>query len=200
MKIIATVLVLALVAIAGFLLFVYSGIYNVAATVPHTELTHRVLHTLMEQSVRRRAAGIEAPSLEDPERLQAGLHHFDEMCVTCHGAPGVRPSEIGQGLNPEAPDLTKVAQRWTPAELFWIIKHGVKMTGMPAWGSTHSDDELWGIVAVVKRLPTLSPEEYRTMVQTMKQQGHHGHGPEDHRHDDHSHENHGEDHGSDHQH
>jgi mono/diheme cytochrome c family protein len=179
MRLIATVFALMVVMTVALFLFVYSGAYNVAATEPHTAFTGWLLHTTLQQSVRRRATGIEAPVLEDPNRIETGLHHFREMCETCHGAPGVRPSEIGRGLNPEAPDLAEAAQHWTPAELFWIVKHGIKMTGMPAWGPTHSDDDLWGIVAFLKRLPRLSAEEYQTQAAG---EGGHGHGNQGHGH------------------
>ena len=87
------------------------------------------------------------------------------MCATCHGAPGVKISEIGQGLNPYPPELVRESAEEEPAELFWIVKHGIKMTGMPAFGATHSDEEIWDIVAFMKRMSKLSPQEYQALVQ-----------------------------------
>ena len=86
------------------------------------------------------------------------------MCVTCHGAPGVDASEAGEGLNPPAPDLTtgKVQKR-TDGELFWLVQSGIRMTGMPAFGPTHKDEEIWKIVAFLRRLPALSPDEAREL-------------------------------------
>src|SRR3546814_5639660 len=71
---------------------------------------------------------------------------------------------MGKGTNPAPPELSETVHKWTPAELFWIVKYGLKMTGMPAWGPTHRDDELWAITAFLLRLPELSPEEYRSMT------------------------------------
>ena len=92
-----------------------------------------------------------------------GFGHYDEMCTLCHGGPGIERSEIGKGLNPQAPDLAKAVKAWTPRQLFWIINHGVKMTGMPSFGATHDDDEVWSIVAFVEKLPQISPEQYQRM-------------------------------------
>lgn len=133
-----TLKVLAAIAILGvivFLLFIYSGVYNVAATEPHIGFTYWVFNTTMKNSVQSRADEIKVPPLLDPSLMKKGFMHYRETCITCHGAPGVKPSEIGKGLMPEAPDLAKSAEKWTPAELYWIIKHGIKMTGMPEWGS-----------------------------------------------------------------
>src|SRR3546814_3659258 len=98
--------------------------------------------------------------------VQKGGRYFQKGCQTCHGAPGVARSEIGQGLRPSPPDLSEHARNWSPAELFWIVKNGLKMTGMPAWRPTHSDEDLWAIVAFLMKLPQLSAEEYRAIVQT----------------------------------
>jgi mono/diheme cytochrome c family protein len=178
MKIIVTLIVFIIIIIVAFLLFIYSGIYNISATEPHTEFTKWILSTATEQSVKSRAKGINVPPLSDESLVQMGFHHYNEMCATCHGAPGVKPSEIGKGLSPEPPDLIKESKKskWNEAELFWIIKYGIKYTGMPAFGPTHSDEELWGIVAFLKRLPELSPEEYQTMEKAAGEKHHeHGH-------------------------
>jgi len=103
------------------------------------------------------------------------------MCVGCHGAPGVSPSVVGEGLNPEPPDLSEVAAHMTPAEFFWITQNGIKMTGMPAFGPTHSDEELWGIVAIMQKLPELSAEDYKAMKEDSEKI------PQEHNHGDHSH-------------
>jgi mono/diheme cytochrome c family protein len=85
------------------------------------------------------------------------------MCVSCHGSPGLEETEVSVGLNPAAPYLVKVAKEIDPNKLFWIIKNGIKMTGMPAWGKTHSDEKIWAIVAFVKKLPNMTVEEYQKM-------------------------------------
>ena len=85
------------------------------------------------------------------------------MCVDCHLAPGMDSSEIRQGLLPKPPKLQEVVDEWKPAELFWIIKNGVKMTGMPAWGPTHSDAKIWAIVAFLEKLPHMTAAQYQEM-------------------------------------
>ena len=155
-------IVLALVAILGF---VYSGLYDVAATQPHTALTSWVLQTTMEQSVRTRARHIQVPASFPASMSKDGFKHYAENCVSCHGAPGVERGEIGKGIMPTAPDLAKKGSRWNSAELFWIIKNGVRMTAMPAWGRTHSDDEIWTLIAFLQQLPALSPEQYEALRQ-----------------------------------
>ena len=165
MKIAAAVGLFFAVFAAGTLAFIYLGIYDVAATTPHFSVTHRVLRTVMERSVNRQARDVKVPELDDPEKVHTGFKNFHAMCVTCHGAPGTPPSEIGKGLYPEAPDLAEAAKNWTPAELYVIVKRGIKMSGMPAWEATHSGEELWALVAFLKVLPTMPAAEYQGAVE-----------------------------------
>lgn len=159
-------LLLALAVLAACIpLFVYSGVYNVAADAPHTAPLRWLLHQTYEHSVARRAADIVPPAdLDAPSRLPVGAAHYQEMCVGCHLAPGLSNTELRQGLNPAPPDLVAAATTQDPRQLFWVIKHGVKMTAMPAWGRTHDDDKLWDIVALLQRLPALSAAEYHRLV------------------------------------
>jgi len=153
-----------LAAMLGGLFLLYSGIPEVGATVPHWPLTRWALETAMERGVARRARDVEpAPSLGEEARIQAGALAYDAMCAPCHGAPGRQPTAVGKGLLPEPPDLAEAAAAWSPEEIFWITKHGVRMTGMPAFGPTHTDAEIWELVALVKRLAELSPAEYRVL-------------------------------------
>jgi len=167
------------VLILSGILFVYSGIYDVSATSQDSGLFRWALETTRERSIDRRGEDIVPPGgqeLEKPEVVQAGFDHYDEMCVTCHGAPGVEPGEARAGLSPKPPLLAKVAGDIPSGELFWVIKHGIKMTGMPAWGPTHSDDKIWAIVAFVRKLPGMSAAEYRAM-RGSSVAGKHGHTP-----------------------
>ncbi|HEY7215301.1 MAG TPA: cytochrome c [Thermoanaerobaculia bacterium] len=167
MKTVLKLLGLLAIIILAVLLFIFSGCYDVAASKPDAGLIAWALETTQSRSVHRASESLEGqvqvPRLDDPQRLQTGFIHYDEMCVTCHGAPGVKVSEIGQGLNPFPPELTRGGGD-EPLETFWIVKNGIKMTGMPAFGVTHTDDEIWAIVAFVSRLPKLSPEEYQAMA------------------------------------
>jgi mono/diheme cytochrome c family protein len=104
--------------------------------------------------------------------VRNGLGHYREMCVVCHGAPGVPKSEIGMGLNPDPPDLAHEGAEQAPARLFWVLKNGIKMTGMPSFGMTHTDEQLWAMVAFLKQLPKLNPQQYAAMV-AAADAGHH---------------------------
>ena len=144
--------------------FVWAGLFNTAASVPPGDLERKVAAIALDRSVQRRAPRIGNPLKPDPEVLRGGLAHYKAMCVTCHGAPGVDASEAGEGLNPPAPDLsTGKVQKRTDGELFWLVQGGIRMTGMPAFGPTHPDEEIWKIVAFVRRLPALSPEEQQEL-------------------------------------
>jgi mono/diheme cytochrome c family protein len=147
-------------------LAIYVGIYNIAADVPHTQPVYWLLKTLRERSVAARAPDVVVPhDLDDPKRIAAGGAQYAEMCSGCHLAPGMKRTEISRGLYPRAPELRRESEL-TPAEQFWIVKHGVKMTGMPAWGVTHNDELLWDVVAFLRKLPELTPDQYQTLVKS----------------------------------
>lgn len=160
-----TTLVLAAVAATlGGLGFMFSGAYNVAAAVEHTSLTRWALATTQERSVRARATTApEAPQF-DSSLVAEGFAGFRAMCVECHGAPGVDRGVTGQGLNPRPPNLSEEAAEMSDRELFWVTKNGIKFTGMPAFGVTHSDEEIWGLVAFMRQLADLSADDYARMV------------------------------------
>jgi mono/diheme cytochrome c family protein len=154
--VVAGVLLAALVACA----FLATGSFNVAASAPPGKLEKRLAGFVLDRSLARRAPQKSNPFAKSGEATRAGLVHYREMCVTCHGAPGVDPSEIGEGLNPPAPDLTlKKVQARSDGELFWLVQNGIRMTGMPAFGPTHAEEEVWKIVTFVRKLPELTPEE-----------------------------------------
>lgn len=143
MKIFITALGVIILIILGGFVFINSGVFDVAATKPESGLVKWVLETTKEKSVRSRAKNLTVPNLDDESLIRTGFHHYDQMCVSCHGAPGISPSEIGKGLNPEPPDLIDEAANMTPAELFWVTQNGIKMTGMPAFGPTHSEEDYY---------------------------------------------------------
>jgi mono/diheme cytochrome c family protein len=164
MRIVGTILGLVILGILTAALFIYSGWYDVAASKPHLALTSHLLHTTMERSVAVRAADIQPPDLSGQDLIKKGAEHYHRNCAVCHGAPGIPLGKIGKGLMPQPPELAKKAGEWTSAELYWIVKHGIKMTGMPAWGKTHKEEDLWAIVAFTERLPNMSANEYRQWV------------------------------------
>jgi mono/diheme cytochrome c family protein len=160
---VAWVLVIVVVLVAIGLAVLYSGVYNIAATYPDRGPVRWALGTAMDHSVARHAAGIRVPPLDDPAMVRLGFQHYREMCVECHGAPGVPAAELARGLNPDPPELVESAGDWKPEELFWITKNGVRMTGMPAWGATHTDEQIWAVVAFMRGLPKLTPEAYKAL-------------------------------------
>jgi mono/diheme cytochrome c family protein len=150
------------------------GLAPVAATEPHWEMTRWVLSTAMERGVQRRALDVAVPDdLDLPARVRAGASAYDAMCAVCHGAPGVEPGALVEGLLPGPPELAEEAEEWTAAELFWITKHGIRMTGMAAFGPTHEDSQIWDIVAFLQRLPYMSASEYRSLAGAGAQAHHH---------------------------
>jgi mono/diheme cytochrome c family protein len=148
------------VLVAGPVIFIYGGVYNVAATSEHTTPVYWIMHTAMRQSVKMRARGIDVPALSDVATVAQGKQLYRDHCVRCHGAPGVAPDAFALGFMPPAANLAEAARSWSPAELYWAVKHGIKMTAMPAWEYRLSDDEIWSIVAFLARLPAISPGDY----------------------------------------
>ena len=170
-------------------LFAFSGAYDVGADRPHSAPVHAFLELVRERSVARRSAGVQVPPLDDPQRVREGAEHYNAMCVDCHLAPGITVSEIRAGLMPPPPNLSQLEV--DPRIAYWTIKHGIKMTGMPAWGKTHDDEEIWNIVSFVHQLPHMSPDAYRAMVLATESDEHEA-DPDEHRH---AHE-----HGNEHEH
>ena len=161
-----TLLAVAVIAGAGAIT-VYLGLYNIAADAPHSRLTYSVIETFREQSIAARSGSIAVPAdLAAPARIASGAGLYTEMCSGCHLAPGMEKTEMSQGLYPQAPILFKGSDR-SASEQFWIIKHGIKMTAMPAWGKTHDDRLIWDMVAFIRQLPSLSPAQYQAMTQNV---------------------------------
>lgn len=177
--------------IATVAIVIYAGVYDVGADTPHTRPVFWLLNTVRERSIAVRAKNVAVPTnLDDPKRVAAGAAEYEEMCSGCHLAPGMKRTEIAQGLYPRAPELRRGTEL-TPAQEFWVVKHGVKSTGMPAWGVTHDDELLWNVVAFLRKLPELTAEQYQTLVksapsheETMQEMGNaasHDHSDQPHR-------------------
>jgi mono/diheme cytochrome c family protein len=163
--VIVTIIVLIILAVAGGLAVIYTGIISVAATAPHMAVTRWVLSTAMDRSVEAHARSVKVPADYNNLSVQAGYFRYNDMCMPCHGAPGVERHWIGRGLLPEPPDLSVTAGDWTPAEVFWIIDHGIKMSGMPALAPTQAEDQIWLLAAFVKKLPGMTPDQYKGLGQ-----------------------------------
>ena len=154
---------LAVVAI-GAAAFVGSGVYNIGADDHHTALVLAIIDRLRERSIAVRSTAIVVPSLDDASQVEAGGTRYAALCVGCHLAPGVTKSDLRPGLYPHPPNLAQ-AQVVDAQRAFWTIKHGIKMSAMPAWGKSLDDATIWEIVAFVRKLPAMTPEQYQRVAQ-----------------------------------
>ena len=141
---------------------VWSGLYDVGADAPHTRPVHALLETVRDRSIAVRAADLSPPDLADEARIRHGAGNYDAMCADCHGVPGREPGDLQRGLYPAPPALADAAV--DPRVAFWTIKHGIKASGMPAWGGHMGDDDIWNLVAFVATLPALDGERYAAAV------------------------------------
>ena len=156
---------LLLLVVAGFAgIFIYMGVYNIGADAPHWKFVTMTLDQLRERAIVHHSRDIQPPAdLASAKRISAGAGLYNEMCTGCHLGPGLEKSEMSQGLYPQAPELAGGTSRSAP-EQFWIIKHGIKLSAMPAWGKTHDDELIWDMVALIRQLPKMSPEHYKAAV------------------------------------
>lgn len=161
--VIYTVVGLVLGIFAAFV-FIYSGIFNVAATVEDSPPLQWVLVTTREASVRKRARDIEVPPLGEPQQVENGFRFFREQCAMCHTPPGTEPTMMSQGLNPYAPPLAGLVSDMSDAELFWVTENGIRFTGMPAWAVSHNDRDIWDVVAFM-RASTTETFDYEALDQ-----------------------------------
>ena len=171
MKILLTILGCIIVAVAGGIAFIYSGIYDVSALHPDNPAVAWALKTTSNHSVDARLGELQAPpDVDKPEVIQSGARLFGEHCVVCHGGPGLQPTDIAQGLNPQPPNLFGAARKNSTVEMFAFIKNGVKMTAMPAFGKTQKDDQIWAIASFLHKAPGISPQDFaaQTGVGTAK--------------------------------
>ncbi len=155
-----------IVALAGgAVLFAWSGIFNVAASSGHPAPVAWFLHFTMKNSVRTHALGIAPPEdLQSRERIVRGAAHYDLGCAPCHGAPGAKRNAIVTEMLPPPPHLADQIETWKPSELFWIVKHGIKYAGMPAWPARNRDDEIWDVTAFLLEMPRLDAEGYAKLA------------------------------------
>ena len=156
---------LAVAAALGGAWFVWAGIYNPAATLQHTAPVYWLLNVAMRQSVQRQASEIRVPALTEPALLARGALLYRDHCVQCHGGPGVAPDAFALGMTPLPANLALTAREWRdPAELYWVVRYGIKMSGMPAWEFRLADADLWAVTGFVNTLPGLSPRDYQAGV------------------------------------
>lgn len=156
----STLVILAIGAVA----FVGSGVYNIGADDHHTAFVLAIIERLRERSIAVRSTAIVVPPLDDASQVEAGGSRYATLCVGCHLAPGLTKSDLRRGLYPHPPDLAQ-AEIVDAQRAFWTIKHGIKMSAMPAWGKSLDDATIWDLVAFVRKLPAMTPEQYRRLAQ-----------------------------------
>lgn len=185
-----TILVLMITAIIAMGYFTSSGVYNMAATEKHWLVTEKLIEWMRISSIAVRADELEVPKMDEDRYLSIGAEHYDAMCTVCHLSPGQQPTELAQGLYPQAPVFDQQTPPNDPNVLetqskayFWVIKNGIKMTAMPAWGLTHDDESIWAMTFFVQRLAGMSADTYRNLIDSQDGHGHthdgthaHGHG------------------------
>ncbi len=142
------------------LLFVLSGVYNVAASRDHLGVTTWLLEKARDRSIATYSMGIEPPPLDDDGMIRLGAAHYEGACAPCHNRPGGQINAIASRMLPSPPELTQTARERDAAEIFWIVKHGLKYTGMPAWPSELRDDEVWAVTAFVSQVPRSGKAAY----------------------------------------
>lgn len=153
-------------------LLLATGVINVGADVNPGLIEKTLAPWALDRSVEKRAPDAKNPYTGNPAAIATGLNHYRENCVMCHGAPGLPESEVSRGLNPRAPSLAKQSDT-SDGELFWTVKHGLRMTPMPAFGPTHTDEEIWKIVAFIRHLPELSQPERDSLREATDEGEHH---------------------------
>lgn len=156
---------LAAAAVAGFLA-IWIGLAPIAASSGHWKITAWVLHFAMRNAVELRATQVEAPppDLDADARVLRGAGHYASGCAPCHGAPGMERSAVARSMTPKPPYLPPDVSAWSDNELFWIVRNGVKFTAMPAWPAVARTEEVWDMVAFLRRLPDMTPEAYRRLA------------------------------------
>jgi mono/diheme cytochrome c family protein len=170
-KCIGVLLILIVLGVGGAAGFIYSGVYNVSAAAPDSPLVAWAVHQVYEHSTNIRSADIPVPdNLETADAVQAGARLYNKTCTACHGAPGETLSPIGAGINPSAPFLLKASRQNRPNLVFWVVKNGVRMTAMPNFGKSFSDQQIWQLAAFLHKDRGIAPADYTALVAPSKPQ------------------------------
>jgi hypothetical protein len=163
MRLLAFIGALAIIVGIGAGVYFFGGYYNVGANVEDPAIVKWALVQVRSAAISRHATDAPPASLDTPANVQAGARAFSARgCTNCHGGPGVTWAKFSEGLRPDPPDLKEVAPHRSPSELFWVIKNGINMTGMPSFGAIEVPDrEIWTIVAFLKQLPTVKDADFK---------------------------------------
>ena len=162
-----TIAFLVVAAVGGFL-FSASGIMPIKASSGHWPITAWLLNFTMRRSVITHSLGMNAPKLDDAALVAKGATHYEFGCRPCHGGPHLPQPVIAGHMTPHPPHLPPEIPKWESEELFYIVKHGVKFTGMPAWPAQQRDDEVWAVVAFLLKMPKLTAHEYQKVARSLK--------------------------------
>ncbi len=155
---------LVVIFVVAVVLYFFSGCYDVSATRPHPAIVNAILHSITERSIQRNSAGLVVPyDVDDGDIYVEGFKEYEKMCVQCHGAPGVEPSSSGKGLFPPPPRFPEKLYEYSLENIFWVTKNGVKMTGMPAYGPTHEDRDIWAVAIFLDKSRKMSAAEYENL-------------------------------------
>ncbi len=147
----------------GAALFIESGFYNIGADDHHTKAVLALIVQLRERSIAARLGEIQPQLAPTAAMIKSGAEHYAMFCVGCHLAPGLVKSALRAGLYPHPPNLAQ-EELQESRRTFWIIKHGIKMSAMPAWDKTLDDEAIWDVVAFVRMMPSLTPQEYQRLA------------------------------------
>ncbi len=162
--IVATLLAVGALAAAAAFAVVYLGLYNVAASEQHWKPVYQMLERTMHHSVKLRARSVHTPPPFDEATVLRGAGCYRDQCLQCHGGPGVAQNDIGKSMQPVPGPLVDAARRWSTKELYWLTRHGIRMSGMPAWEHRLDDSELWATVAFLERLPDLDVAGFKKIT------------------------------------
>lgn len=157
-------LVLVVAGIFGGLFVMISGIVPIKASSGHWAITKAILEFAKRRSVATHTLGVTPPPLDERRLVMQGAAHYDFACEPCHGSPAIKQPRIAAQMTPRPPDLRDAALGYDPQHLFYIVKHGIKFTGMPAWPARHRDDEVWAMVAFLQELPRLDAGGYDALT------------------------------------
>jgi len=150
----------------GGLIVLRGGFYDISATETHYPLIYTVLEEGLQFSVKKHARDTQVPALGAPEQILRGATVYAANCVQCHGGPGTAPSTHGMSMQPVPGPLVNADTNWRTRELYWITRHGIKMSGMPAWEYHLSDSDIWATVAFVSGMPAMTMQDFKRMTAT----------------------------------
>lgn len=161
-RLLAAIKVLVVVGVLGGLIAA-SGIVPIKASSRHWLVTVWLLEFSKRRSVSTHTLGVSVPELTDQDAFKAAAH-YEIACRACHGSPGSPQPTIAFHMTPRPPNLAESVPKYDPEELFYIVKHGIKFTGMPAWPTQLRDDEVWAMTAFLRRYPDLDQPLYEQLV------------------------------------